>query len=74
MARTKKLKFDAYLMHFPSGSFPSGSLFPIEIYPSLAWDNLFENRGQPGEPQHSRPRKGSRPGSINDSPCDRAIA
>ena len=31
---------------------------PNEVYPSLAWDNLFENRGSLAQYEHSRPREG----------------
>ena len=35
---------------------------PVEVYPSLAWDNLFENRGSLLQHEHSRPREGPRAG------------
>jgi hypothetical protein len=33
---------------------------PVEVYPSLAWDNLFENRGSLLNHQHSGSGEGSR--------------
>ena len=33
---------------------------PNEVYPSLAWDNLFENRGSLPQHEHPRPRDGRR--------------
>ena len=29
---------------------------PMEVYPSLAFDSLFDNQRQPAEPEHPRPR------------------
>ena len=31
---------------------------PNEVYPSLAWDSLFENRGSLRQHEHPRPREG----------------
>ena len=33
---------------------------PVEVYPSLAFDSLFENRGSLRNHEHSRPREGPR--------------
>ena len=34
---------------------------PMEVYPSLAFDSLFDNQGQPAQPEHPRPRPATRP-------------
>ena len=34
---------------------------PMEVYPSLAFDSLFENRGSRRNPEHPRPGARSRP-------------
>ncbi len=39
----------------------ANSPVPMEVYPSLAFDSLFDNQGSQRTPQHSRPRQASTP-------------